>query len=93
MVAYDAHVVDRPSEEDTLACLVAHSRPLRIPRPVVGLFSRCFVLLHLHLALPCFAFLELLDKKTRIHLLVLFFFPCGRCCRLTHSRYVWVCVV
>ena len=39
MVAYDAHVVDRPGEEDTLACLVAHSRPLRTPRPVVGLSS------------------------------------------------------
>lgn len=39
MVAYDAHVVDRPGDEDTLACLVAHSRPLRTPRPVVGLFS------------------------------------------------------
>lgn len=38
MVAYDAHVVDRPGEEDTLARLVAHSRPLRTPRPVVGLF-------------------------------------------------------
>ncbi|XP_070765710.1 rab GTPase-activating protein 1-like isoform X5 [Enoplosus armatus] len=35
MVAYDAHVVDRPGEEDTLARLVAHSRPLRTPRPVV----------------------------------------------------------
>lgn len=42
MVAYDAHVVDRPGEEDTLARLVAHSRPLRAPRPVVGLFSSCF---------------------------------------------------
>lgn len=40
MVAYDAHVVDRPGEEDTLACLVAHSRPLRSLRPVVGLFIR-----------------------------------------------------
>lgn len=38
MVAYDAHVVDRPGEEDTLARLVAHSRPLRTPRSVVGLF-------------------------------------------------------
>lgn len=38
MVAYDAHVVDRPGEEDTLARLVAHSRPLRTPRPVVGPF-------------------------------------------------------
>lgn len=38
MVAYDAHVVDRPGEEDALACLVAHSRPRRAPRPVVGLF-------------------------------------------------------
>lgn len=37
MVAYDAHVVDRPGEEDTLACLVAHSKPLRALRPVVGL--------------------------------------------------------
>lgn len=36
MVAYNAHVVDRPGEEDTLARLVAHSRPLRTPRPVVG---------------------------------------------------------
>lgn len=47
MVAYDAHVVDRPGEEDTLACLVAHSRPLRSLRPVVGLFIRlvfCFFL-------------------------------------------------
>ncbi|PWA21273.1 hypothetical protein CCH79_00009384 [Gambusia affinis] len=35
MVAYDAHVVDRPGEEDTLACLVAHSKPLRSFRPVV----------------------------------------------------------
>lgn len=26
MVAYDAHVVDRPGEEDTLTRLVAHSR-------------------------------------------------------------------
>lgn len=46
MVAYDAHVVDRPGEEDTLTCLVAHSRPLRIPRPVVGPFFRltvCFM--------------------------------------------------
>ncbi|XP_035759944.1 pleckstrin homology domain-containing family A member 7-like, partial [Neolamprologus brichardi] len=34
MVAYDAHVVDRPGEEDALACLVAHSRPRRAPRPV-----------------------------------------------------------
>lgn len=45
MVAYDAHVVDRPGEEDTLACLVAHSRPLWSLRPVVGLFIRlvfCF---------------------------------------------------
>lgn len=39
MVAYDAHVVDRPGEEDTLAYLVAHSRPHITPRPVVGLFS------------------------------------------------------
>lgn len=44
MVAYDAHVVDRPSEEDTLTRLVAHSRPLRALRPVVGLFLRQFVL-------------------------------------------------
>nr|XP_015826362.2 rab GTPase-activating protein 1-like isoform X4 [Nothobranchius furzeri] len=35
MVAYDAHVVERPGEEDTLACLVAHSKPLRTPRPAV----------------------------------------------------------
>ncbi|XP_029355815.1 rab GTPase-activating protein 1-like isoform X4 [Echeneis naucrates] len=35
MVAYDAHVMDRPGEEDTLARLVAHSRPLRAPRSVV----------------------------------------------------------
>ncbi|XP_047229966.1 rab GTPase-activating protein 1-like isoform X4 [Girardinichthys multiradiatus] len=35
VVAYDAHVVGRPSEEDTLACLVAHSKPLRALRPVV----------------------------------------------------------
>lgn len=42
-VAYDAHVVERPGEEDTLACLVAHSRPLRTPRPVVGPFSRRFL--------------------------------------------------
>lgn len=35
MVAYDAHVVERPSEEDTLARLVARSRPLRAFRPVV----------------------------------------------------------
>ncbi|CAF90912.1 unnamed protein product [Tetraodon nigroviridis] len=34
MVAYDAHVVDRPGEEDALARLVARSRPLRTPRPV-----------------------------------------------------------
>lgn len=45
MVAYDAHVVDRPGEEDTLACLVAHSRPLRTLRPVVGWFSRHYVYL------------------------------------------------
>lgn len=38
MVAYDAHVVDRPAEEDALARLVAHSRPLRAARAVVGLF-------------------------------------------------------
>lgn len=43
MVAYDAHVVDRPGEEDTLARLVAHSRPLRTLRPVVGLFSPYFI--------------------------------------------------
>lgn len=49
MVAYDAHVVDRPGEEDTLARLVAHSRPLRTPRPVVGLF--CHVVSFL-LSLP-----------------------------------------
>lgn len=36
MVAYDAHVVDRPGEEDTLTSLVAHSRPIRALRPVVG---------------------------------------------------------
>lgn len=36
MVAYDAHVVERPGEEDALARLVAHSRPLRSIRPVVG---------------------------------------------------------
>lgn len=39
MVAYDAHVVDRPGEEDALARLVARSRPLRTPRPVVGPFG------------------------------------------------------
>lgn len=44
MVAYDAHVVDRPGEEDTLTRLVAHSRPLRALRPVVGLFLRQFFL-------------------------------------------------
>lgn len=38
MVAYNAHVVDRPGEEDILARLVAHSRPLRTPRAVVGPF-------------------------------------------------------
>lgn len=43
MVAYDAHVVDRPGEEDTLARLVAHSRPLRTPRSVVGLFCILFL--------------------------------------------------
>lgn len=48
MVAYDAHVVDRPGEEDTLACLVAHSRPLWSLRPVVGLFIRL---------LSCYCFL------------------------------------
>lgn len=55
MVAYDAHVVDRPGEEDTLARLVAHSRPLRTPRPVVGLFSRHFVFSFFH----CLFFLYL----------------------------------
>lgn len=41
MVAYDAHVVERPGEEDALARLVAHSRPLRSIRPVVGLLFGC----------------------------------------------------
>lgn len=40
MVAYDAHVVERPGEEDALARLVARSRPLRSIRPVVGLLVR-----------------------------------------------------
>ncbi|KAM9796113.1 rab GTPase-activating protein 1-like isoform X2 [Syngnathus typhle] len=35
VVAYDAHVVERPGEEDALARLVARSRPIRAPRPVV----------------------------------------------------------
>lgn len=56
MVAYDAHVVDRPGEEDTLACLVAHSRPLRALRPVVGLFSHHFVYFFLLLALWLYLF-------------------------------------
>ncbi|XP_037104528.1 rab GTPase-activating protein 1-like isoform X3 [Syngnathus acus] len=35
VVAYDAHVVERPGEEDALARLIARSRPIRAPRPVV----------------------------------------------------------
>lgn len=56
MVAYDAHVVDRPGEEDTLARLVAHSRPLRALRPVVGLFSHHFVYFCLLLAFWLYLF-------------------------------------
>jgi len=51
MVAYDAHVVDRPGDEDTLTRLVAHSRPPRAARPVVGLSLSLSLSLFLSLSL------------------------------------------
>lgn len=72
MVAYDAHVVDRPGEEDTLARLVAHSRPLRAPRPVVGLFC-------LSLSFVSFLLSSLLlmgDIQEEFTCFCLFFFSC-----------------
>lgn len=59
VVAYDAHVVERPGEEDTLACLVAHSKPLRTPRSVVGLSSHHPACVFLISGL-CFTALQLL---------------------------------